>query len=192
MQIERITNPSDLTQFDDRVAELTGVRHTVNYYKDCDVFACYDTNKKMIGGYAFKLKPPFRALWALSHQPHAYIKFFQDTTLAQIVEQSALWIELESMLMRDKAIFFQSLMKYVLQCDRDYMLYAYNSSKAHLQKLYSRMEPDILFEGELFGEGRDPYPVSINAVDLAALKPLAEAAYFMTYSSEAALEAKTN
>lgn len=181
MQIDMITSQTDLIQFDDRVSELTGVRHTVNYYKECDVFACYDTNKKMIGGYAFKLKPPFRVLWALSHQPEAYIKFFQDTTLAQIMEQSALWIEPESMLMRDKTLFFQSLMKYTLQYDRDYMLYAYNFNQMHLRKLYSRMKPHILFQGELFG-GSDRYPVCINYIELAELKLLVKEAHFMAYS----------
>lgn len=182
MQIDLITDQADLIQFDSRVCELTGVKYPANYYQSCDVFACYDTNRKMIGGYAFKLKPPFRVLWALSHQPEAYIKFFQHTTLAQIMEQSALWIEPGSMLMRDKLVFFQSVMQYVLQCDRDHMLYGYNFSKPHLQKLYSRMEPRILFQGELLGEGRDQFPVCINSVQLANLKLLIEKSHFMTYS----------
>lgn len=182
MQIDLITSQMDLIQFDNRVSELTGVKYPASYYQNCDVFACYDTSEKMIGGYAFKLKPPFRVLWALSHQPEAYIKFFQNTTLAQIMEQSALWIEPGSMLMRDKLVFFQSVIQYVLQCDRDYMLYGYNFSNAHLQKLYSRMKPHILFQGELFGEGRDQYPVSINSVQLADLRLLLEESQFMTYS----------
>jgi hypothetical protein len=169
MEFKIATSESELLHLQENIAQVTGGNIPHTYYQHGKVMVCYNNEQEMLGGYVIISSPPFRSLYTLAHLPEAYISLFKQASLADILEMPALWIKQDVMSPREKAKFFQTLLLDVCSYNRSYLLYVYNYNRPELHKLYGRMKPKVLFQGQITAEFPKK-PLGIDAVCLKELK----------------------
>lgn len=179
MEFKAIASIAELTEFDERITQMTSVKFPMAYWQHCQVIGCHNSEQKLIGGYALVLEPPFRSLMVLSKVPEAYEQFCRAVPLDRLAEVTGLWAESKVMSRHDRVKFGQTMVRALYECDRDYFLYVYNLDRPYLQKLYARTNPKVLFRGLLPGAMPNSFPVGIEYFGLDDLKQLMQSDRFM-------------
>lgn len=135
-------------------AELENYRHAIHphidvllplsYLKQGQVYGYFNKKGDLIGGFALINKGPFRVLDSIPDFEGLKL----DPHLKHTTEVTGVWLSCEG---RDKYAslkYWLTIMTKVLTSRKKYFVYAYSSKKTHLEKIYSRANPIVLFRGE--------------------------------------------
>ncbi|MEH2248661.1 hypothetical protein [Nostoc sp.] len=170
MKFEVITQVPELTEFNERIFGYTGVKFLIKYWQHCKVVACYNPQQEMIGGYALALEPPFRSLFTLAKTPEHYSKFLEEVSPEQMLEVSAIWLDVEARTIQNKVKLFRVMLDDICEHEKPYFLYVYNINRPYLQKFYGKLNPRVIFQGMLPGAMPNAHPVGIEYVLTAEIK----------------------
>ncbi len=147
MQSIVLKKDADLLEFQKYCAEFLHIDYPLECLKRSKVRA-FLKNDKIVGGYILTLKPPFRVLESLPDEVKSSHLAFKREILENSMEVTGLWLNPEVRGKRENFKFWLQLYADLSFTNKKYLFYAYGLEKKHLQKIYSLMNPKIIYRGE--------------------------------------------
>lgn len=144
MKFKELKTDIELENYRHAIHKHIDVLFPLEYLKQGRVYGFYNKNKEICGGFALITEGPFRVLSSIPDFEGLSI----DSDLSQTAELTGLWLSNNNREKYLSLIFWMTLIQKILTSDKKYFVYAYSSHKVHLQEIYSRANPIVLFRGE--------------------------------------------
>jgi hypothetical protein len=141
-----LKNELDLLEFQKYCAEFLHIDYPLECLQRSKVRA-FIKNEKIVGGFILTLKPPFRVLESLPEAVKATHAAFKRETLENSMEVTGLWLNPMVRGKRENFKFWMQLYTDLSFSNKKYLFYAYGLDKKHLQKIYSLMNPTVIYRG---------------------------------------------
>lgn len=138
-----LENDQDIVLYQQKVKNILGIEFPVSYLKQGSIRAFLDNKGEIVAGYTIIKQGPFRTLSSI---PVEVTNLPCD--VAALSEVTALFIdrEVKSGVARCQFWLMFSRDLSTLK-DKTHYMYAYDSDKTKLKKLYRLANPTVLFEG---------------------------------------------
>jgi hypothetical protein len=142
MNFRTLQRDSELIEFQTKVRSRVKVEFPLSFLQQCRVLGYFDEANQLVGGFAFAWGSNMRVLGSL---PLSVQKHLDPTHL---VEVTALWLcpSIDSRL--DRAMFWSRLILEVFTLGDREIIFAYDARAQHLRRVYSLLQPRLVFEGQ--------------------------------------------
>lgn len=145
--IQRIESKEELIEFQYLTNKSIGVRFPLEFLENSKVFAVFNRNDVMCGGFALVNSEFSRVIDSLPEEATKTLATDFPNYKKDTFEITALWLCRSQ---RSKALCFKlwsRLYFEILKMGRPNFIYAYSSEKTKLGKMYSLINPTRIFEG---------------------------------------------
>jgi hypothetical protein len=102
----------------------------------------------MIGGYVLNHNGPFRVIESLPPEVKENSPWTKKEILDSTYEVTGLWLDQKVTTRRQNFAFWATMYRDMVFTKKKYFVYAYDLDKTYLKKLYSIVNPTVIYEGE--------------------------------------------
>lgn len=147
MKSKIITEEKDLELFAEKCGRKLDLRYPLSYLKRSRVRAFYNKYDAMIGGYVLSFDGPFRVIESLPDHVLKSSPWVDEEILKNTYEVTGLWLDKKVSSKSDNFLFWTTMYKDMVFNKKKYFVYAYDLDKAYLKKLYSIVNPEVIYSG---------------------------------------------
>lgn len=144
MKFRELKSDIELEIYRHAIHKHIDVLFPLEYLKQGRVYGFYNKEGDIYGGFALITEGPFRVLDSIPNFKGLEV----DADLSQTAELTGLWLSNTNRKKHISLKFWLTLLHKILISEKKYFVYAYSSCKVHLEQIYSRANPIILFKGE--------------------------------------------
>lgn len=144
MKLKKLKSDLELETYRHAIAKHIDVLLPLEYLRQGNVFGFFNAEGSICGGFSLITQGPFRVLTSIPN----FQGFDLDPKLKRTAEITGVWLSSEPRTKRLSLKFWLVLIAKLLTCRKRYFVYAYNTKKENLKKIYSKADPIVLFTGE--------------------------------------------
>lgn len=144
MKFRELTTDHELDNYRHAIHKHIDVLFPLEYLKQGQVYGLYTNKNEICGGFAIITQGPFRVLSSIPN----FDGFNMDYNLSETAELTGVWLSNINRGTNASLKFWLTLIYKVLSSEKKYFVYAYTSDKTHLERIYSKVNPVVLFRGE--------------------------------------------
>jgi len=144
MKFKELKTDNELEVYRHAIHHDIDVLFPLDYLKQGRIFGYFNRKGEIVGGLALITKKPFRVLDSIPNFDGLSI----DPQLKHTAEVTGLWLSAENRKTFTSVKYWLNVLFKLMTCKKKYFVYAYSSKKEHLQRIYSRARPIVLFRGE--------------------------------------------
>jgi len=148
ISVRRLAEPDLLAACTARFEQLVGVSLPAAYLARAHVYGCFNTDNRLVGGYAVVATPPYRGVVFLPDTVKQTHWFFKNVSMNNVLEVNGVWLERRVRLdLVDLYAFWWQLVRSLGRSRKRYVLVWYNRANRHLHRFYSRLQKEMLYTG---------------------------------------------
>jgi hypothetical protein len=144
MKFRELNTDHELDNYRHAIHKHIDVLFPLDYLKQGQVFGLYTKENEICGGFAIITSGPFRVLSSIPE----FDGFKMDYNLSETAELTGVWLSNINRNTNASLKFWLTLIYKILSSEKKYFVYAYTSDKTHLERIYSKANPVVLFRGE--------------------------------------------
>ena len=148
MQTRVLKKLEDLETFALKCQLNLDLKYPIDYLEKSHVRAFYNNSGVMVGGYVLNHSGQFRVIESLPEHIRLNSHWTKKEVLEQTYEITGLWLDRRVSGAMDNFFFWATMYKEMIFTRKKYLVYAYDLDKTYLKKLYSIMNPSVIFSGK--------------------------------------------
>lgn len=148
MKSKLLTKIKELELFASKCEQHLDLKYPIEYLQRAKVRAFIAKDKSMIGGYVLAFEGPFRVIESLPDSVIASSPWTKSEVLDQCYEVTGLWLDKKVVSKSTNFLFWATMYRDMIFNNKKYFVYAYDLEKSYLKKLYSIVNPQVIYEGE--------------------------------------------
>ena len=166
----------------DLTAEIEGVKYPQDYISKQGKCFVFLQDEKIIGGYSFFTKPPFRSIEfarLLKADLGALNKLDEKE---DFVEIGGVWMAPDDSTLAFGVLIWADMYKRVSKLKKKYIVYGYSLEKRGLVKFYQKLSPIIIYRGDLNGNDSTSRTHKRVSIEFTTMKNFVRACLKLLYA----------
>jgi hypothetical protein len=148
MKTKILSTMTECKEFAEKCDRKLELNYPIDFLLNAKVRAFYNRRGEMIGGYVLNYNNRFRVIESLPDHVKRDSPWVSKEVLSNTYEVTGLWLDHESRDIGTSFVFWFIMYKDMIMTRRKYLVYAYDTDKTHLKRLYSNLRPSTIFTGK--------------------------------------------
>ena len=143
-----LTKDEDLTTFANHCGEKLNLHYPLEYLRRSKVRAFYNNDGAMVGGYILCFNGPFRVIESLPDHVFQNSAWTKSEVMDNTYEVTGLWLDKKVVSKVTNFLFWVTMYRDMTKNKKKYFVFAYDLDKEYLKKLYSVVNPEVIYAGK--------------------------------------------